>query len=110
MPNINYNIEIISLSAYPEYAGQKDVVFQILWSMNGSDGTYSAKHISQTNVEYKHKDPFTEYNLIRPWLVENWIYDTVGAEYIDMTRGYVAKQISDQITPHIEVKNLPWDI
>lgn len=105
---ISYDTTIISLSSYPEYAGQKDVVFRIVWAMNGTDGKYSAKHISQTDVEYKDVGPFTEYDLLRPWLINQWIQDTVGPGYMEMVRGYVAKQISDQVVQAVDTKPLPW--
>lgn len=108
LPEIKYEITIISMSAYPEYAGQQDVVFKVSWAMNGTDGTYSAKHITQTDVEYKGDEPFTEYDLLRPWLVTQWLYDTLGAGYMEMVRGYVAKQIADQVMPSVETKPLPW--
>lgn len=110
MSNITYGIKILSMSAYPEYAGQKDVVFDILWSLNGTDGVYSAKHISKTQVEYQANQPFIEYNLLRPWLVEQWLNEKLGDEYFEAARLYVAKQIADQITPQIEVKQLPWEL
>lgn len=108
--DIEYDITIISMTAYPEYAGKSDVVFKVVWALNGTDGEYSARHISQTDVAYHADEPFTEYDLLRPSLVTEWIYDTVGPEYMDMVRGYVAKQISDQVTPTVETKPLPWDI
>lgn len=109
MADISYEIQIISLSAYPEYAGQKDVVFKVVWSMNGTDGVRKARHISQTDVQYKSDDAFTEYDLLRPWLVSQWLYEKLGSEYMNTIRGYVANQIADQITPVVETKPLPWN-
>lgn len=110
MSDIQYDIKIISLSAYPEYSGKKDCVFNVVWAMTGTNGIHSAQHISSTNVLHSDEDHYTEYDLIRQPLVNQWITQSVGDDYLQDVRGYVAKQITDQIRPQTELKPLPWDL
>lgn len=110
MADIQYEMKIISMSAYPEYNGKPDCVFNIVWAMEGTDGVYSARHVSSTNVLHFDSSPYTEYDLIRQPLACEWILQAVGDDYLQDVRGYVAKQIADQIKPSTELKPLPWDI
>lgn len=106
---IAYNWVIEQMSAYPEYEGQKDVVFTVTWRLNGTDGTYNATVYGSVGITpYQSGEPFTPYNSLTQAQVVGWVQASLGEEQVAELEANVAGQIQNQINPPVVTPPLPW--
>ena len=93
------------MQCYPQAEGQVDVVFQVGWRCNGTDGTYSGSVYSTCAVPGPG-NPFTPYEDLTQEQVLGWIWAN-GVDK-DATEAAVEQQIQNQIDPPIVTPPLPW--
>ena len=94
------------MSCYPQAEGQTDVVFQVGWRCNATDGTYTATQYGSVSVTYVAGTPYTPYNQLTQEQVLGWIW----ASGVDQTatEAAVQQQIDNQINPPVVTPPLPW--
>jgi hypothetical protein len=107
---ITYVDNINSLTCYPQYAGQTDVVFQCIWTKSGTDGTYNASYSAGCELTYTAGSPFTPYDQLTQAQVLAWVYAATPPEYIANMEAEIAKNIADQANPPTVTLPLPWNI
>lgn len=99
---------IVQMDAYPEADGETDVVFNVHWTLTGTDGTYSGSVYGAQSVSLDPAAPFTPYADLTEAQVIGWVQGAMGAEQVAAYEDNVAQQIADQINPPVVTPPLPW--
>lgn len=101
-----FNWVISALDCYPQAEGETDVVFNVHWSCNGTDGTFNGSVYSTCAVTYTAGSPYTPYDQLTQDQVLGWIW----ANGVDKnaTQAAVAQQIANQVNPPVVTPPLPW--
>ena len=100
-----------SMTAYPEYAGETDVVFSISYVLSATDGTYNSAAYGSVDTTYVAGTPFTAYADLTLDQVNGWVATALGPDGIakaqaDCDAAIAAQQdTSKPVTPP-----LPWNI
>ena len=94
------------MQCYPQAEGEVDVVFNVGWRCNGTDGTYNATIYSTCAVTYKAGSPYTPYADLTQDQVLQWIWES-GVDK-DATQAAIDQQIANQVNPPVIQPNLPW--
>ena len=99
---------VVQMDAYPEEDGETDVVFNVHWTLTGSDGTYTGYVYGTQAVSIDPTAPFTPYADLTETQVIGWVQSAMGAEQVASYEANVATQIADQIDPPVVTPPLPW--
>lgn len=99
---------VTQMDAYPEADGETDVVFNVHWTLTGSDGTYTGYVYGTQGVTLDPAAPFTPYADLTEAQVLGWVQSAMGAEQVAAYEANVAQQIADQINPPVVTPPLPW--
>lgn len=94
------------MQCYPQAEGQVDVVFQVGWRCNGTDGTFNGSVYSTCAVTYTAGSPYTPYADLTQEQVLGWIWAS-GVDK-NATQAAVAQQIANQVNPPVVTPPLPW--
>jgi hypothetical protein len=106
-----YSWAVNQMTAYPEFAGHQDVVFQIAWVCSATDGTYNAAAYGTVDVTYVADSPYTPYDQITLEQANGWVAGALGEEGIAKAYADCDAAIADQnaqdkpVTPP-----LPWNV
>ena len=97
---------VTAMNAYPQDAGQTDVVFNVHWICSGTQDTYNASVYSTCSVPAPTGGNFTPYAQLTQDQVLGWIW----ASGVDKaaTEAAVQQQINNQINPPVVTPKLPW--
>jgi len=108
MPN-TYTWTFSSLTAYPEYASQTDVVYTVHWTLTGTnpDGVTGSVYGTQA-LEYVAGSPFTPYAQLTEAQVQGWVVDAMGPTQVAALEANIDSQIQQQITPTSVNLPPPW--
>jgi hypothetical protein len=96
---------IQSMPAYPQEAGQSDVVFQVNWQCNANDNGYSANAFGFVPVIYTAGSPFTSYVDLTQDQVWGWINPSIDRP---ATEASLQSMIDVQKNPPVVTPPLPW--
>jgi hypothetical protein len=100
-----------SMTAYPEYAGETDVVFSISYVLSATDGTYNSAAYGSVDTTYVAGTPFTAYADLTLDQVNGWVATALGPDGIAKAQADCDAAIAAQrdtskpVTPP-----LPWNI
>ncbi len=100
-----YTWSIQSMPAYPQEAGQTDVVFQVNWQCNANDNGYSANTFGSVSVTYTAGSPFTPYADITQEQAWSWVDPQINRPAIESN---LQAMIDAQKTPTVVTPPLPW--
>ena len=103
-----YNWNVVQMEAYPEKDGYTDVVFQVHWTLTGTDGEYTGGAYGSVGVLLDVDGGYTPYDELTQDQVVGWVKDALGAEQVTQLEDNVAQQIADQINPPVVTPPLPW--
>ncbi len=99
---------VVQMDAYPEEDGETDVVFNVHWTLTGTDGTYNGSVYGSVGVTVDPDAPFTPYADLTEAQVIGWVQAALGEEQVASYEANVAQQIADQIDPPVVTPPLPW--
>jgi hypothetical protein len=108
---ISYQWAVNSMTAYPQYAGETDVVFSISWVCSATDGTYNSASYGSVDTTYVAGTPFTPYDQLTIDQVNGWVATALGPDGIAKAQAdcdaaiAVQQDTSKPVTPP-----LPWNI
>ena len=105
---ITYTWNVVQMDAYPEKDGLTDVVFQIHWTLVGTDDTYQASVYGSCIVRLNESEPYTPYTDLTQDQVIGWVKNSLGEEKVSLYKANVATQIKNQINPPVVTPPLPW--
>ena len=100
-----FNWQIVSMPAYPEEAGQTDVVFQVNWQCQAIDGTYQANSFGSVPVTYQAGTPFTPYDQLTQEQVWGWINPSINRPEVEANLQLL---IDAEKNPAVVTPPLPW--
>lgn len=103
-----YTWVISALEAYPQHEGNTDVVFNIHWRRNATDGTHSAEVYNVQPVVFEAGSPFTPYDQLTEAQVIGWLEASLGAEQLEALDATLDQQIANIINPPVVTPPLPW--
>jgi hypothetical protein len=103
---ITYTWSIDSLPNYPSAEGQENVVFQVNWTLTGTDGTYTANEKGGIGVTYVAGQPYTPYNQLTQEIILGWVQSQMPSETLALYQGWIAESIEQQKSEAISP--LPW--
>lgn len=98
---------VTSMTAYPEKAGETDVVFSVGWCCTATDGTFTNAVPGSIGVTWQAGTPFTPYADLTEAQVLGWVFDGLGSEK-DTVEGYAVKGVEEQANPPVVSPPLPW--
>lgn len=106
-----FNWTVEQMSCYPEYMGETDVVFQVVWRCNGVQSNngvdYYGTYPSVTSVTLEAGTPFTPYANLTQQQVLGWVWATPEGNQA-MVEASVQEQINNAINPPVVTPPLPW--
>lgn len=94
------------MSCYPQAEGETDVVFQVGWRCNATDGTYNATQYGSVGVSYVAGDPYTPYADLTQDQVLGWVW--ANGVNQDETQAALDTDIANQVNPPVITPPLPW--
>jgi len=98
---------VAAMTAYPQQAGETDVVFSVAWCCTATDGTFTTAVPGSIGVTWQAGTPFTPYDQLTEAQVLQWVFDGLGAEKL-IVEGYAVKGVEDQANPPTVSPPLPW--
>jgi hypothetical protein len=99
---------IEQMTCYPTYESQTDVVFNVAWRVNATDGTHYTTVYGTQGVTYVAGSPYTPYADLTQAQVIGWVQTAMGPEQVANIEANVAKQIDNLINPPAVSPPLPW--
>jgi hypothetical protein len=108
MPN-TYTWSFSSLSAYPSYEGETDVVFTVHWVLNGTDDNgHNGSVYGTVGVTYVAGEPFTPYANLTESQVTAWVVESLGADRVAELKNNIDNQIQQKVSPTVVNLTPPW--
>jgi hypothetical protein len=108
MTDITYSYSINSMSCYPLYDTENDVVFQVLWTLTGTNGDYTSSYSGPTTLPAPQGDDFTPYNELTEPQVIGWVETETDPEYLANAHQWIADDIAAKENPPVVTPPLPW--
>ena len=96
------------MNCYPTYESETDVVFNVHWRVNATDGTYNATSYGTVGVTYVAGSPYTPYDQLTQAQVIGWVQAALGAEQVATIEANLTTNINNQVNPPIVTPALPW--
>lgn len=107
----SYAWAVNSMTAYPEHAGETNVVFQIAYVVSATDGTFNAAAYGSVDTTYVAGSPFTPYDQLTLDVVNGWVADALGPDGIAKAQADCDAAIEAQKATNLPVTPpLPWNI
>lgn len=103
---ITYTKIVVSMGCYAQIDGETDVVFTIIWQLNGTEDIFNCTIPCKTEVPYVAGQPFIPYADLTQDQVLAWIDQYTPTEQMAIW----VQAISDNIATQKEIKYppLPW--
>ena len=102
-----YTWVVNSMVSYPQAEGYTDVVFQINWACNGTDGTYMGALVGSIGIKLDSNAPYTPYANLTEEQVVGWVKEGLGANQVATIQNDVATQIANNYYTPTILPN-PW--
>jgi hypothetical protein len=96
------------MTSYPDVGPYKDVVFQVNYSCEASDGTYSYSYVNKCDVKLDADIPFTPYDELTEGQVIGWVKSTLGDDEVTYIQNQTAQQLALIYYKPTVLPN-PWD-
>jgi predicted phage tail protein len=84
-----------------------DVVYNVAWLAQDTDGTYTAQEGGETEMP-PPGDPFVPYPNLTEAEVIGWVQSVLGAQKVAAIEAGLAAQIAYMANPPIDAPPLPW--
>jgi hypothetical protein len=87
-----------------------DYVVNVIWSLTGTNGTYTASIGGNTAFASNQESGFIPYEDLTEAVVISWVQNSLGEQGIANYEANVQGQIDSQIFPPVSPENtpLPW--
>ena len=106
---ITYTWGFPAFDAYPQEAGETDVVYTVHYTYTADDGEGHVGSVYGTvGVTYEAGAPFTPFNSLTKDQVTGWVTDALGAETVAAMKVNVDGQIAEAISPTKVSLPPPW--
>ena len=109
---IEYKWSFPTLEVKPHVDGEANVVSVIHWVFSGELGspeqTLTGSVYGSVGVEYQSGQPFTPYEQLQEYQVQEWVIAKLGDEQVAAMRLAIQRQIEEQQEPSIKPLPPPW--
>ena len=87
-------------------------VVNVIWTLTGVDGEYTASIQGNTVFDSQQADPFIPYQDLTQDIVIGWVQNNLGPDGIANYEANVQGQINSMINPPMSPQNtpLPWSV
>lgn len=106
--NITNTWGVVQMDAYPQGAGETNVVFNVHWTFKATGGAYVSSTYGAQRVTVDPDAPFTPYADLTEAQVIGWVHGAMGAENVKNCEITAANQIIAQLDPPVVTPPLPW--
>lgn len=106
----SYAWAVNSMTAYPEYAGQPDIVFQVSWVCSATDGVSNTAVYGSVDLTLNPEDTFIPYADLTLDQVLAWVFGVLGEEGKLKAEADCDAQISAMEAPETVTPPLPWNV
>ena len=106
-----YELTIKSMYTLNNVAGEPDYVVNVLWTLTGTDGQYTASIDGNTQLTVDDQSPdYIPYADLTPQIVEGWIEAALGEQGMTNYEANVNGQIESMKNPPVtpQATPLPW--
>jgi hypothetical protein len=104
-----YTFTPVNLTCYAQQDGQNDVVYNIDWRYQASDGKYGYLTEGSTTTTYIPGTPFIPYNQLTEPEVVSWIEGALGPITLTQMQQQADAAIAAQYASPITTPSLPWE-
>ena len=102
-----YTWSVDSMTNYPEFAGETNVVTVVNWICTGTDGVNTARTAGATGIPPVADDPFIPYADLTNDIVIEWVHNALGTIGVDNVQNDIDGQIYVAANPQV-TQPLPW--
>ena len=106
----SYAWAVNSMTAYPEYEGQTDIVFQVAWVCSATDGVYNTATYGSVELTLDPTAQFTPYADLTIDQVLGWVFDAIGEEGKAAAEASCDEQLTAMAAPATVTPPLPWNV
>lgn len=99
---------VVQMDCYPQDGSETDVVFNVHWTLSGTDGTYIGSSYGTQAVPAPSGSNFTPYDQLTEAQVVGWVVAAMGPEQVAALETNIATQIANQANPPVVTPPLPW--
>jgi hypothetical protein len=100
---------IEQMDCYPTCGGQTDVVFNVHWRVNATDGPGNATSYGTAGVTYDAGSPYTPYADLTQSQVVGWVRAALGSEQVDAIENSLAGSLAKKASHPVASPALPWE-
>lgn len=105
-----YSWAVTSMTAYPQYEGQTDVVFQVAWVCSATDGVNNTAAYGSVDLTLDPAQPFTPYADLTLDQVLGWVFGAIGDEGKAAAQAQCDDQLAAMAAPQTVTPPLPWNV
>jgi len=106
-----YTWSFPTLTAYPTYESQTDVVYTVHWVLSGTDGNgHNGSVYGTVGLTYVAGSPYTPFAQLTESQVQGWVTSALGATQVSALEANIDQQIQQQITPTSVNLTPPWGV
>jgi len=105
----SYQWSVTSMTAYPQFEGQPDVVFQVAWVCSATDGVNNTATFGSVDLTLDPSAPFTPYADLTLDQVLGWVFGSLGNEGKAQAQADCDAQLAAMAAPATVSPPLPWN-
>ena len=105
----SYAWVISQLECYPERDGKQNVVFNVHWRRQATDGLHMADIYGSEAIEMNPESKFISFDKLTKATVETWLESAMGVERIAEMDAMLDAQIAVKANPPVISPSLPWE-
>lgn len=106
-----YTWNFPAFDCYPLYESQKDVVYNIHWTLTAQDADGNLDSIYGTQgVTYEAGSPFTAFDDITLEQVTSWVEVALGEERVTELKASLDTKLNNIVNPTQVTKPTPWNV
>jgi hypothetical protein len=103
-----FNLRITGVSAYPTVDNLENVVFDIHWAYEGTDGTFSTAMSGTTMVPAPSAENFVPFDQLTEQMVKDWVIAFTDAQTFTNFENLMTDWLAAQHNPPVVYPPLPW--
>jgi len=103
-----YTWKIDALDCAPTSNGQADVVTNVHWRVNGTDGVHNATVYGTQGIEFSGNTSFVPFTSLTQAEVITWVQTAMGSTRVAEIEANIDSQIAALANPPIVTKSVPW--
>jgi hypothetical protein len=105
---IEYTWKIEQLDCIPSVDGQSNVVSNIHWRVNATDGTNTTSVYGCQSLSFDAKSAFISYADLTKDTVVGWVQEAMGIDAVTRLQETLDKQLETLANPPVITPPLPW--